>query len=165
MPVMSASISQMFADHLNAQGPLESWRMPSWDEREGYYEDGTVLSAEDVPIYRPPYPFPTAVLGLDEEQWVRIALCASAPYYRLRHVPINAVRPQQRVKPHEVAWIEKFVDLIRRGSEPPPVLCDLASGLMMNGSVRTHALRALGRTTVHAWVADRDYKPQREDER
>jgi hypothetical protein len=65
------SISQIYADHLKAEGPLESWRMPSWDERDGYYEDGTVLSADDVPIYRPPYPFPTPLDLATEERWIR----------------------------------------------------------------------------------------------
>ena len=42
----------------------------------------------------------------------------------------------------------------------------LVSGSMMNGSVRTLALRALDRDEVHAWVADRDYTPPlREDAR
>jgi hypothetical protein len=139
--------------------------MPSWDERDGYYEDGTVLSAADVPIYRPPYIFPTPVDVSDEERWIRQSIRVHAPYYRLRWVPMNAVVPQRRVKPHELAWIEKFIELIRSGSEPPPIICDLAQRSVMNGSVRTLALRALGRTTVHAWVADHAYKPQREDAR
>lgn len=160
---MPLDVSQMLADHLNAQAPLESWRMPSWDGRDGYYEDGTVLSADDVPIYRPPYIFPTPIDLASEERWIRQWITTLAPYYRLRWLPMNAVRPQRRVKPHEVAWIEKFVELIRSGSEPPPIVCDLVTGSMMNGSVRTLALRALGRDEVHAWVADRDYTPERKD--
>lgn len=161
MSFISPQVSEIGAGYLRAKGPLDSWRMPSWDEREGYYEDGTVLRAEDVPLYLPPSyeatipPFDVATT----ERWVRFSLSISAPYYRLTWVPIERLRPQRRELPHEVVWIEKFVDLIRRGSEPPPVICDLITGSMWNGSVRTHALRAVGRDQVHAWVADRDYKP------
>jgi hypothetical protein len=154
--VTATWVEEAIADAVRAAGPLESWRMSSWDERDGYYEDGTVLRAEDVPVYRPPYLGP-ATPALDEareEEFVRQWIALVAPRYRLEWVPIARLNPQRRDKPYERAWIELFVDLILRGSEPPPIICDLSPpSSMMNGSVRTHALRACGRERVHAWVA------------
>jgi hypothetical protein len=144
---------------LRLEGPLESWRMPSWDNRDGYYEDGTVLPVTDVPIYAPPQ-----LGGINAafiERGVRSLMSAAAEYYRLERVPIECLGPFQRDTPSDRAWIEKYVDLIRRGSEPPPIICDASRKIIFNGSVRTHALRVLERKTVHAWVGDLYYKPVR----
>jgi len=149
------SVAEMAATYLREQGPLESWRMPEWDNRDGYYDDGTVLRAEDVPIYRPASGGIPPDDGLSEIPHIRFWAHVCAPHYRLDWVPIWRVFPFRRDTPVDLAWIELFVDLIRRGSEPPPIICDLVNGSIINGSVRTCALRELGRGTVHAWVAQR----------
>jgi hypothetical protein len=146
---------QIYAQRLRDLGPLESWRMASWDERDSYFELGSVLSADDVPIYRPAYPFP-GLPGVDvavEERAIRTWVRVVAPRYRLERVQIAALRPAARDNLHERVWVEKFIDLIRRGAEPPPIVCDVVTGSIINGSVRVHALRELGRENVHAWVA------------
>jgi hypothetical protein len=147
--------SEWAAQRLARTGPLESWRMPAWDERAGYYEDGTILLAEDVPIYRPSYLAATPPLFAEasELRTIRLWVVTVARRYRLSWIEIDRLRPFARDEPLEVVWVEKFADLIRRGSEPPPVICDLTDGRIMNGSVRVHALRAIGRETARAWVA------------
>ncbi len=149
---------EQFAQRIRAEPPLESWRMPSWDERDGYYPVGTVLAAADVPIYRPPYPLYSPDGVATARRWIRTLLGLIAPEYRLEWVPMSALHPEPRTQAWEVAWIEKFVDLINRGFDPPPIICDLDSWAMPNGSIRTHALRAVGRKTVLAWVAVHDYE-------